>query len=70
MDSKKLTTTEHKKKYPDDYIGELRLRPFHCPNPECKHFIGFIYLEVGAVKIKCPRCKYWAITCEGVDTLI
>ena len=67
---KKLTPEEHRKKYPDDYIGDLRLRPFRCTNPNCKHFLGLVYLEKGAIKIKCPFCKWWAIEVKGVDNSI
>jgi len=69
---KKLSPKEHKKKYPDDYIGNLRLKMLRCTNPNCKRhrFLGFFYLERGALKIKCPSCGYWVIVCEGVDDLI
>lgn len=67
---KKLTPEEHRKKYPDDYIGSLRLQPFRCTNPNCKHFLGLVHLEKGAIKIKCPFCKWWAIEARGVDKKI
>lgn len=66
----KLSAKEHRKKYPDDYMGNLRLYPLRCTNPECKHFLGLVYVEKGVIKIKCPFCKYWAIMIKGVDNLI